>query len=160
SWRNRLVAIRVLAHTTPERGGRLLLDLLQPQYPDEVHSAAARALVELADPGLAATMFARWNLYSIATKRQVLSVAVLSPVAATALLDALEQWRIVSVEVDAASSRALRKSDNVSIHQRAEKVFQAAASPDREEVVRRFQPALTLRGDRTRGAAVFNKICF
>ncbi|HYV26096.1 MAG TPA: PVC-type heme-binding CxxCH protein [Candidatus Eisenbacteria bacterium] len=160
SWRDRLVAIRVLAHTTPERGGRLLLDLLQPQHPAEVHSTAARALAELADPALTTAMFAGWNKYSMATKRDVLAAAVLSPTATLALLDALEHGVILPIEIDPASSRALRKSDNAAIRQRAEKLFQAVTSPDREAVMRRFQPALTMTGDRVRGAAVFNKICF
>src|SRR5262249_34235830 len=146
SWRNRLVAIRVLAQSSPERGGKLLLDLLRPQHPDDVRAAAARALVELADPAPPTAVFAGWAPYSPATKRQVLAAAVLSQVGAKALLDALEKGRILPIEIDPASNRALRKNENAAIRQRSEKLFQTVASPDREEVVRRFQPALALVG--------------
>jgi putative heme-binding domain-containing protein len=156
---DRLDAIRILARVPPESSGNALLDLLQPQQPAEIQSAAARALAELDNDALAKTIFARWRQYAAATRRQVLAAIPSSTAMTAALANALENGNPAPVELDASVRQALLKTPNDQLNQRFQKLLTTATAPDRQEVVARFQPALKLEGDRQRGAAIFAKTC-
>jgi putative heme-binding domain-containing protein len=54
---------------------------------------------------------------------------------------------------------ALRQHSDPALQQRAIKLIGAASDAKRDEVVRRFLPSLELRGDTTRGKAVFQQRC-
>src|SRR6187549_3547940 len=54
---------------------------------------------------------------------------------------------------------ALRQHSDASLQRRAIKVIGAAANANRDEVVRRFRPALDLRGDPQRGKVLFQQRC-
>ncbi len=159
AFRSRLAAIRILAKTELPTAGSVLLDLMLPQHPAEVQSAATKALAEFKDADLATAMFANWGRYSRKTRSQLLTVALRTTVFTTALLNALEQGRILPVEIDAYARSTLMKTRNAEIQQRAGKLLQNASLPDRERVIRDFQPALNLIGDRQHGAVVFANIC-
>ncbi len=154
----RLDAIRILARATPRLSGALP-DLLQPQQPAEIQSAAARALAELDDAALAKTVFARWSQYAAATRRRVLGAVPRSTVMAAALADALERGELSPVELDASVRQSLLKAPDDLLQQRFQKLLATVTAPDRQEVVARFQPALKMEGDRQRGAAIFAKTC-
>jgi len=154
----RVLAIRILGRGTPALAGEGMLELLQPGQPAEVQASAARAIFELNDQELAKTLFGHWSQYPPASRRRILSATPTSPVATAALLEMIESGKLSPVEVDVSLRQALSRTQNDSIKQRFKKVFQSPAS-DREEVVRRFQPALNLTGNRERGAAIFSRTC-
>jgi putative heme-binding domain-containing protein len=54
---------------------------------------------------------------------------------------------------------ALRQHPDATLQQRAIKLIGAASKASRDEVVRRFRPALDMRGDPQRGKAVFQQRC-
>jgi putative heme-binding domain-containing protein len=54
---------------------------------------------------------------------------------------------------------ALRQHSDPSLQQRAVKMLGTATNANRDEVVRRFRPALDLRGDPQRGKALFQQRC-
>lgn len=76
-----------------------------------------------------------------------------------ALADALEQGNLSAVELEASVRQSLLKTPDDSLKQRFQKLLTTAITPDREEVVARFQLALKMEGDRQRGAALFAKTC-
>jgi putative membrane-bound dehydrogenase-like protein len=155
----RVRAIRLLGRAPPTLGGPVLLDLLLPPQPGEVQSASARAVTELNDGALSARAFSRWSRYTTTTRRQLLAASTRSPAVATALLDAVERGTILSVELDASLRQSLQRQSDPTLKQRATQLVKEVSSPDREEIVRRFEPALPLTGDRRRGAVVFAKSC-
>ena len=156
---DRLDSIRILARATPESSGKALLDLLQPHQPVEVQSAAARGLAELDDEALAKAIFARWSQYAAATRRRVLAAAPRSTAMAGTLADLLENGDLSPVELEASTRQSLLETPNGSLKQRFQKLLATVATPDRQELVARFQPALNLAGNRPRGAAIFAKTC-
>jgi len=155
----RLQAIRILARVTPELSGKPLLGLLEPQQPAEVQSASARALAELNNDALAKSIFARWSQYAAATRQRVLAAIPRSAAMTSALADALEHGNLSPVELDASVRQALLATPNDQLKQQFQKLLTSTASPDRQEVVTRFQPALKMEGERRRGAAIFAKTC-
>jgi putative heme-binding domain-containing protein len=156
---DRVNSIRVLSQADPELAGPVLLRLLKPEHPNEIQSAVARGLPELNDGELMATVVGNWSQYSQTARRQLLSAGLRSVAVTKALLNALEQGTISLVEVDAATRQAMQKIQNPEIKSRVQNLLQSALAPDRDEVVRRFQPSLQMAGDRRRGAALFAKTC-
>jgi putative membrane-bound dehydrogenase-like protein len=156
---DRLDAIRLLARVTPELSGKTLLDLLQPQQPAEVQSAAARALSELDNVALANAVFAGWPQYAASTRRRVLAAVPRSTSMTSALADRLEAGSLSPVELDASVRQSLLKSPIDSLKQRFQKLLTTATGADRQEVMTRLQPALKMEGDRRRGAVIFAKTC-
>lgn len=158
--RIRVAALRVLAETEPAFASATLVDVLRPENPAPVRTAAIQAMVRLDKKELPLNPFARWNEYSQTTRRQLASATSRSAVLAGALLDSLEQNKIPLIEIDASTRQSLLKASNSAVRIRAQKLFQSAVNPDRENVVANFRSALQLNGDMEKGAAVFAKDCF
>ena len=75
------------------------------------------------------------------------------------LVDAVAEGRITAAEIDPATREALRRLPDPTLRARVESVLKSAPEVDRREVVRRYQPALSLGGDISRGRALFEKYC-
>jgi putative heme-binding domain-containing protein len=63
------------------------------------------------------------------------------------------------VEIDPATRQSLGTATNPEVKSRAQKLFAATTSQDREAVVAKYRPALKLTADRTNGARVFERNC-
>jgi putative membrane-bound dehydrogenase-like protein len=156
--RFRLAAIRVLGKLEPDSGEKVLPGLLAPEHPVEVQSAVVKALIEWNDPGVASRMFANWSRYSRPTRQRILSAAPQSPAVVKALVEELEHGSVKAVELPASLRQVLQKLQSVELKQRVEGILNVTTT-EREEVVRRFEPALKLDGDRKRGAEIFARSC-
>jgi hypothetical protein len=146
----RVEAVRILAKVTPEFSGTTLLNLLQPQQPAEVQSAAARGLADLDSPALAKTLFSRCSQYAAATRRSLLASVPRSTALTAALAGALQNREVAAVELDASVRQALLRTSSDPLRQQFQRLFATAIGPDRQEVISRFQPSLKLDGDRAR----------
>jgi putative membrane-bound dehydrogenase-like protein len=154
----RLAAIRLLGRR-PSRAIRNLVGLLLPENPPPVQSAALTALIEANDPVAAGFALDQWEGYTKSTRHQLIAAAARSSAIAHALLTALEREKVLLVEVDPATRQALQKNSNAELRQRAEQLFKDAVSPDREQVIQKFRPALQMAGDRRHGAEIFARTC-
>jgi mono/diheme cytochrome c family protein len=137
----------------------VLPELLLPEHPAEVQSAAVKALAKLNDSESTAALFGNWKKYSRATRRELLAIATSSSGFTAALLNALEQDKIPVIEIDPSTRQNLQKIQDADLKQRAQKLLQDVSSPDREQVLHSLQPALQMKGDPKSGAAVFAKAC-
>jgi putative membrane-bound dehydrogenase-like protein len=155
----RLAAVRLLGKSDASIGGRVLCDLLLPGQPGEIQSVAVKALAELNNAETAVAALGGWSRYLRSTRQQLLAAATGSSGLAAALLDTLDRGEISPLEVAPSTRQALQKIDDAQLKPRIEKLFKSAATPDREQVIRDFQPALRMPADRRRGAAVFAKAC-
>jgi len=75
------------------------------------------------------------------------------------LLRAMEEEIVQRRDLSLMQAVALRQHSNASLQERAVKVIGAATNTNRDEIVRRFRPALDLRGDAQRGKALFQQRC-
>jgi putative heme-binding domain-containing protein len=137
----------------------VLLDVLQARQSAGLEAAVVKALADLDDTALSANAFAGWEQYSRATRQRLIATAARSGALAHALLTALERGKIQLIEVDPSTRQALQKSSDAGLKQRVGKLFKGAVSPDREQVVQNFKPAVGMTGDRKHGAEFFGKIC-
>jgi putative membrane-bound dehydrogenase-like protein len=158
SLEHRLVAVEVLG-LLDAQSGKILLDLLEPRHAQRLQSAAALALSQ-ADAATAREMFGKWNALTIATRRALVSAALRSTITTAALVEAIEQERILPRELDPPTRDALLAVRDPAIEPRIKAVIKSsAAGRNREEVVAQFTAALEQSGDRARGAAAFEKHC-
>jgi len=79
------------------------------------------------------------------------------PAWATLLLNAVEAKQVQSIEISPADAVALRKHSDEAVSKKAAELL--PEPPDRQEVVKRFQRALALEGDGTRGEVIFRERC-
>ncbi len=155
----RVAAIRCLTRIEGVDEPARLTGLLTPGVPEPVQVAAAGALLESRDGKAAALAFARWADCTKAVRRQMLAAAVRTPRGAIALLDAVEIRQIAPHEIDPTLRQTLEKSADATVKKRTAQLLAAPVSADRAEVVEKFRPALKLAGERSRGAAMFERLC-
>jgi putative heme-binding domain-containing protein len=75
------------------------------------------------------------------------------------LLSAMEGGIVQRRDLSLLQIVALRQHSDPALQQRAIKLIGARSDDKRDEVVRRFLPALDLRGDNHRGKAIFQRLC-
>ena len=75
------------------------------------------------------------------------------------LLDAIEAGRIEPGELGTVLIRRLTGHGDRKIRDRAQKAFKGRLPKSRQEVLRRYQPAIKAKGDRARGREIFTKNC-
>ncbi|HMJ89999.1 MAG TPA: PVC-type heme-binding CxxCH protein, partial [Candidatus Acidoferrum sp.] len=143
-------AVRVLPSCFP---------LLNRESAEAVQAAVVKACFDLDDERLSAAVIERWPVCPKSVRRQIVALGAARPNAALALLDSVSRGAIPLVEVDASTRQLLRKSSHDDVKERAVKLFAASVSHDRQAVVAKYRPALTMTADRTRGATVFEKNC-
>lgn len=152
-------AIRLLAQARFDGTGKIMLQLLEPRQPLILQAAACRGLADLADPPLVRQALKRWDQLSIPTRRELLANLLRSPPLIAVLLDAVEEETLGATELDPAMREALARLPDPAIRSRASKLFKQLSAGNREEAMRKYQAALTQKGDPIRGADVFTKHC-
>lgn len=157
----RLQAVKLLGRGTNQQGDdlKLLASLLSPQSANDLQAAALATLGNLRESQAAPTMLTGWKGYGPALRAQVLDSLLRRDDSVKTLLAAIEKKEILALEIDAVKRKRLLEHKNKEIRDRAAKLFAGAVDADRQKVVDAYKPALTLKGDTTRGLAVFTKNC-
>jgi len=136
-----------------------LAQLLSPQQPPEVQTAAVTALGRMRTGEASKRLLLAWKNFGPARRSQAVELLLRREETTLAVLDALEKKQIESSEVDAIAKQRLLTHKTEAIRQRSAKLFAGTVSPDRQKVVEEFRPALTLKGDAKKGLDIFTKSC-
>jgi putative heme-binding domain-containing protein len=158
---DRLAALPLLGRELARRNDDItaLGRLLSPATPPSLRAAAVNALARSADEQVPGLLLAGWKGHSPALKGQVLDALLSRPAWQMKLLDALAKKELPAAEIDTARRQRLLTHKDESVRGAAMKVFNGAASPDRQKVLHDYEPVLTKKGDRESGKAVFAKSC-
>jgi putative membrane-bound dehydrogenase-like protein len=151
---DRIAAVALLGREAGDR--ELLVGLLAALHPAPIQSAAAIALNRASNPE---ALLEAWANYSPGLKSLVLDLLVSRKGGANILLDAIENHAVPAAQIDAARRQRLISDKDKAIRERAAKLFAAAINPDRQKVVAAYDDVLKLKGDSSRGHAVFAKSC-
>jgi putative heme-binding domain-containing protein len=155
----RLEAISLLAFGSKTESEKTLLPLVNPLQPQSVQMAALTSLDRVSPDGLSAAIVDGWSSFTPGIREKAVDVLLKRPDRTSDLLRAMEQGTVQRRDLSLMQAVALRQHSDASLQQRAVKVIGAAANANRDEVVRRFRPALELRGDIHRGKALFQQRC-
>jgi putative heme-binding domain-containing protein len=134
-------------------------DLLTPAAAPELQLATVRALAQHARPEVAGLLLAGWSGYSPAVRREAQEALFARKDRLAALLDALEQKKVLTAQLDPIRLEQLRRHPDAALQARARKLLAGVAAPDRLKVIEVYKPALELKADGLRGRAVFRKVC-
>ena len=154
----RVDAIRNLGMADFDDVRILLSESLELRQPPAVQTASLETLGEFSDPLVAELVLAVWPGLSPQVRSKATETLFSRHAWVSAFLDAVEQGRVARGEVDTARISLLSKHPSDEIRRRVGELFQAASS-GRKEVIERYQPALKLAGDQSRGKLVFKKVC-
>src|SRR6185369_11867789 len=155
----RMEAIALLAFGRGAESEKTLLPLLDAQQPQAVQMAALASLDRLSPSGLAAALLGRWSSLTPTTRDKAVDALLKRPDRVSGLLSAMEAGTVQRRDLSLMQTVALRQHSDSTLQQRAIKVIGAASDAKRDEVVRRYLPALELRGDKQRGKTVFQQRC-
>jgi putative heme-binding domain-containing protein len=155
----RIAALRLLGRGPYALAASAAEDLLNPQTPPEVQSAMVRALSLHPQPEVADSLLAAWNSYSPTVRREVVEALFARTDRLPRLLDAIEQKKVLSNQLEPLRLEQLRKHANSDIRKRARHLLAGQATPERQKIVAVYRDALGQKADSIRGKTVFQKNC-
>jgi putative heme-binding domain-containing protein len=157
----RLRAIRLLGRYDDERAADIeaLADLLAPQTPAALQSAAVAALAGTGAREVPKRLLAGWSAYGPDLRGQVVDVLIGRETWLRELLAEIEAQHVAASAVDAARRQRMLEHPQEEIRREAEKLLASAVNADRQQVVDRYREATKLAASAERGAAVFKKSC-
>src|SRR6185295_6578004 len=155
----RLEAIGLLAFGSKSESGKELLPLLSPLQPHSVQAATLTSLDRVSPEWLSAASIEGWPSFTPGIREKAVEVLLKRPERTSDLLRAMEQGIVQRRDLTLMQAVALRQHSDALLRQRAVLVIGAATNTNRDETVRRFRPALELRGDPQRGKALFQQRC-
>ncbi len=133
--------------------------LLTPQTPATVQTAVVAQLAKAPDPQVAAMLLQGWRSHSPALRSQIVATLATRPQWAAYLVEQIENQHLLVGEIDVLSRGLLFATKDESLRQRLEAQFANTTSEDRKQAIAVFQSATQLKGDFSRGSAVFQKHC-
>ena len=151
---DRLPAIRLLGLVNPVAARQLLPELLDARQPSAVQLGALQTMAGVLDRGTCGSILERWQAMSPPVRREATEVLCSQVVGIDALLEALEWRRFTASEIDPGRLQHLAEHSSPEIRARAQKILASGvvASRDRAAVVKTYQPAIKMAGERERGA--------
>jgi putative membrane-bound dehydrogenase-like protein len=158
---DRILALGLLGRGPDQRDRDLTIlgELLVPQTPTRLQTAAVAALAQLNDPRVPELLLADWKSFGPQLRSQVLDVLMSRSNWLSVLLESIEKGDVLPTEIDASHAQRLTEHKDEKIRTRAIKLLAGSRNSDRQKVVEEYQDAITLTGDSSRGIEVFKKRC-
>jgi putative membrane-bound dehydrogenase-like protein len=152
-------AVRTLGLASFAEHDKLFADLLQVRQPPEVRSAALDTLSRYEDADAAALILRAWPGLTPNLRVTAAETLFSRPAWIHATIDAVEKKLIARNDIDPARICILQAHPDAKIKARASQVFGKSTLGKRDDVVKAYQQALDLKGERERGKALFKKEC-
>jgi putative membrane-bound dehydrogenase-like protein len=135
------------------------LQLVHPSQPADVQQAALRALLARRDSKIVGELLQRCDSLSPPLQRELVARCLSRADFAAVLLTLLQQDTIAKTLLTASDLDQLRQHPNATIRAQASQVLPRVANTNRAELIANYAAALTLPGDRARGAELFKQQC-
>ncbi|HKA06467.1 MAG TPA: neutral/alkaline non-lysosomal ceramidase N-terminal domain-containing protein [Gemmataceae bacterium] len=156
---NRLAALPLIgrSNTLLDAETGILRELLSASASPTVRSATVSHASRLADPRAIQLLLEGWMGHPPVTRSQILDALLARKDGPAELLSAIDSKTISPGEIDAARRQRLLTHTDKSIRDRATKLFDGAANPDRARVIKEYSDLAA--GDKEKGKAVFTRVC-
>ena len=157
---DRLSALESFGFDPSHRSGEqaVLLKLLSPQHSRELQSRSLRTLGRVGDANAADRVFSEWSTLTPALRDAALSVAVEQQLWISALLDRIEDGRVLPQQVNVRYRQRLLNHSLEGVQRRARQLF-APIESNRESIVSGYAQTTTRDPDLSAGKKVFMKQC-
>jgi putative membrane-bound dehydrogenase-like protein len=154
----RVNAVRLLGLDRSNSSMTLLDQLLVPQQPTEIQSAAANSLLARGDPTAARILIDKWKDFPVPVSEAVWNAFLRNTEHLKLLLDAIEAGKLPPFSFNVARVNQLLRHSDDGVRKRAKTLFAEVAS-DRQKVISSYHDAASRRGDAARGKEVFRRVC-
>lgn len=137
----------------------LFASLLTPTEPSELQAAAIATLATYESPEVATILVSQWRGLSPRLRGRAGDVLFSRQAWIPQLLTAVEAGDIAMGDLEPTRMKLLASHPDANIKKRAVKLLESTQSSDRNSLLVDYRETLELRGDVTRGKAVFTKVC-
>ena len=159
SAERRADAVRLIAIGDPLGHLELFRELIRPDEPDVVQSAAVEGLGRAGGDGAANLLLERWSQLAPAARSAAGDLMTVEPALAGLVVGALEKGVIEPWMLEFRSRRRLLMHSDPALRNRARAAL-AGSDRDREGVVERYRAALAqYPGDADNGRVVYERDC-
>ena len=156
-------AIARLVVLDPAGAPATLVKLFEPREPVAIQARAVRALAECERADAAKILLPRLRAFEPPVKGAAIATLLTRAAWTKSLLEAIGKSDPASglgpALIEPADRAPLLKHRNVEIGQLAQKLFGQAAPSARATVIADYMAAMRVKGDRDRGARVFEREC-
>ena len=156
---DRIAAVRALSLSDYTKQGARLLQLLSPATPPDLQMATMETLSSFSDVEIAADLIDRWSEMSPQILQQARETILNRTNWTIVLLQAIADGKVSANILTAAEIQRLTGHPDRNLRAIATALQASTGTSSRDEVIARYQPALTLVGNSSRGAEVFRKHC-
>jgi putative membrane-bound dehydrogenase-like protein len=155
----RVAYVRLLGQGRFDLVGDALGELLSPQTPVAVQTAAIQALSLLNERAAVEAVLEAWPSLGPSARREAQEMLFARTDRLGLLLDALEKNRIPAMQLDPARRDLLLKHPDAALRSRAARLLAAQVPEDRKKVLEEYRVVLDLIGNPTAGKGVFKQHC-
>jgi putative heme-binding domain-containing protein len=155
----RLPAIELLAWFAWADAQEPLFATIAPTEPRDVQRAALRILGTFGEAALGQELISRWKQLAPPLRDDAVGILLSRPIWHEALVAALEKGEIPAGQVSIPHRARLMALADKALAERAKGALAAVALGPRKEIIEKYQPALSLKGDGDRGKLVYRREC-
>ena len=155
----RASALGLLAFADFETASNHLSEFLAPQSPQLLQRAAVAALSQQNSDNVGTLLIEGWPGYSPQVRRDVTDALLSRAGRISLLLAAVESKTIVGSDLETDKKQQLMNHPNAAIRKQSRALLGAEINSDRAAIIAKYNKALELTGDSTRGLEVFKKTC-
>ncbi len=155
----RAAAVRVLSLSIYASEKDLLLTNLESTIDPELQLASMETLVGFSDPAIAAELIPRLSGFSPTLAGRAREALLRRATWTVPFLEAILSSTLPLASLTPSELQRLTDVSDQNVRSLAIRLLEATATSSRDDVLRTYQVALTLKGDPERGQAVFRQHC-
>ncbi len=137
----------------------LLATLVAPHLPKPIQMAAIRALARIADPRVADALVEQWSELLPEVRARATETLLSRTEWTHTLLEALRDGEVTSADIDLTHRQRLLTSRDASIANAAKQLLDDPQTDQRSQVVRQYESATVMIGQKDRGRMLFDEHC-
>ena len=156
----KVLALPVATSLAPaEQVFKLIRALLMPSEPQEVQFAALEALGSYREPAVAEILIDAWSKMTPALRDKATTILLSRTDRIAKLLDAIEAKKITPAQLSVAAKATLGRQKTPALAERIAKLIGEGGSSNRKEVIAKYERVMSMKGDATRGAKIYETAC-
>jgi len=151
-------ALRLIALDKNKNDTGLLKKIIVPFEAETLQQSALYAYNVIAEKDAIACILKNWKNLTPGVRDAAIKIFLSSPANMNSLLDAVEQKQIQAAAISWPQMVHLMNNDDMSIRDRARKLLNQTTG-DPGVVFKKYEPALSLKGDAKNGVVIFQRVC-
>ncbi|AYB29343.1 PVC-type heme-binding CxxCH protein [Chryseolinea soli] len=132
--------------------------VISPSTPESLQKIAVKVYAKFNATAAGKYFVAHWKTLTPALRDVAMDAFLSSSQSAVILLDAIQSKQIQPATIGWPRMVELMNNDDAEIKKRARALL-ANEQTDRNEIFKKYEPALSLQGDAAKGAIVFKNVC-